>query len=312
MRTHDLLMIARRRLTVAGAEEASLEAAMLLHGVTGEDRARQLAHPETKWMPHVVERFMSMVERRCAGEPVQYILGRAPFMGLMFAVDPAVLVPRADTEILAECALAFIKEDSSVQLESLLHSEHAVHAEHSAHARHAAPLRILDIGTGSGCLPVSVAFHAETHRELRIDALDLSGAALQIAQQNAETHGVDDQIRFLQCDVLRDFHPHESYALILSNPPYIPTDDISGLMREVRDHEPFTALDGGSDGLTFYRFFAAHVHQWLIPGGVFLMEVGIHQAEDVSALFLEAGCETDVVQDLAGIDRVVRAKRRIV
>jgi len=222
--------------------------------------------------------FRERVARRARREPVQYILGVTEFWSLPLKVTPDVLIPRPDTEILVE--------------ETLKN----------------APVSgvILDVGTGSGAIAVALAHELP---EARIEAIDISPAALAVAQENAQRNGVAARISFRQADLFRlEGGP---YALMVANPPYIPEAEIDGLMPEVRDFEPRLALQGGGvDGLAAYRSLAETAARLLQPGGRLLVEVGLGQAEPVRRLFLEAGLdELSVRNDYAGIPRVVGGRR---
>ena len=211
--------------------------------------------------------------------PFQYIVNNQEFMSLDFYVNPYCLIPRPETEILVEAALAWINES------------------------YCENIRVLDIGTGSGAICVSIAHYAA---KTIIDALDVSGQALQIAETNAKRHNVEGRIRFINADFLQ-WKNEEPYSVILSNPPYIPHNEISMLMSEVKDYEPLTALDGGSDGLLFYRYLASEVKRMMTLEGTIFVEVGIGQAECVVEMFTYQGLKTSVYKDFAGIDRVVQA-----
>ncbi|MDH3545152.1 MAG: peptide chain release factor N(5)-glutamine methyltransferase, partial [Desulfuromonadales bacterium] len=223
--------------------------------------------------------FREQVQRRAKGEPVQYILGETEFWSLPFTVSPAVLVPRADTEVLVEEALSRIE----------------------------GPVHLLDVGTGSGAIAVAMAHEKP---EIQVTALDCSEEALHVARGNAERNGVAERVSCLAGDLAE--LPPGPFAMVVSNPPYIPTADCEQLMTEVRDHEPRLALDGGEDGLTAYRQLTSQSGEILLPGGWLLVEVGIGQAEDVVALFKAAGlAEIKSRDDYAGIPRVVAGRKKL-
>jgi release factor glutamine methyltransferase len=231
-------------------------------------------------------RISSVLKRRAAGESLYYILGKTEFMGLEFRVTPDVLVPRPETELLVETAVSYA---SAVQ---------------SA----AAPLNILDIGTGSGCIAVSIARSLES---VKITATDISHAALGVARTNALHLGVEDKIQFLRSDL---FPPQSSkaglYDLIISNPPYIRTGDISGLSPEVRS-EPFAALDGGPDGLRFYRAIISNAYRYLAPHGALILELGFDQAGAVRQIVEDSKNYRvkEVIRDYNNIQRVIVATK---
>lgn len=255
---------------------ARLEAELLLAATLGLDRVGLYVNFERPLDASELASFREQVQRRAQREPVQYILGETEFWSLTLNVSPAVLVPRADTEVLVEEALTRIE----------------------------GPARILDVGTGSGAIAIALA-HEKT--ATIVTALDCSEAALEIACANSERNGVADRLTCVVGD-LADL-PLGPFEMVVSNPPYIPTADCEELMPEVRDHEPRLALDGGADGLTAYRQLAAQAGKILVPGGWMLVEVGIDQAADVAALFMAAGL-TDVHHrdDYSGIPRVVMGK----
>jgi release factor glutamine methyltransferase len=217
--------------------------------------------------------YRDKVRRRASREPVQYILGETEFWSLPFKVNPDVLIPRADTEVLVEEALK--RFDGKGQ--------------------------ILDVGTGSGA--VAIALSKELP-DARVTALDCSDEALAVARENAVTNQVAERISFLSGD-LNDL-PEGPFDMLVSNPPYIPSRDWESLMPEVHDHEPRLALDGGPDGLQAYRQLAVQAGALLIPGGWLLVEVGIDQAKDIAALFKAAGLDSiETRDDYSGIPRVV-------
>jgi release factor glutamine methyltransferase len=212
---------------------------------------------------------------------VAYLVGVRDFYLLPFEVSPAVLVPRPETETLVAEALAFLKPRT-------------------------APA-VLDLGTGSGCIAVSIAHQK---KDARVTAVDVSPDALDVAKRNAATHGVADRIAFLQGDLFAPV-PSGTFDLVVSNPPYIAQHEFAGLAPDVREHEPRAALDGGADGLAFYRRIAATVSPFLNPGGKLLLEIGSTQDEAVRALLAEQpGLEVGAtLKDMAGLPRVVTAKR---
>jgi release factor glutamine methyltransferase len=258
---------------------ARLEAELLLAATLDLDRVGLYVNFERPRDASEFAAFRAQVQRRAKGEPVQYILGETEFWSLPFTVNPAVLVPRADTEVLVEEALARVNSADG----------------------------ILDVGTGSGAIAVALAHEK---KDVQITALDCSEAALQVARGNAERNGVAERVNCIAGD-LADL-PSGPFAMVVSNPPYIPTADCEQLMPEVRDHEPRLALDGGEDGLTAYRQLAAQTGKILIPGGWLLVEIGIGQAEDVVALFKASGlAEIQCRDDYAGISRVVAGRKKL-
>ncbi len=223
--------------------------------------------------PEQEAELQRLLARRLSGEPLQYILGEWSFMGLDFYVNPYALIPRQDTETLVEKALELAEK---LELRTAL-----------------------DVCTGTGCIAVSLK---KLGRFTRVAASDISYECMALAGENARRSGVD--IELYVRDLLEG---HGSYDLITANPPYIADAELPLLQEEVR-HEPRLALSGGADGLDFYRRIAQSYKEHLSPGGVLLMEVGAGQAASVAELF--AGCETELVRDINGIERVVTVRRR--
>lgn len=263
-----------------------LDASILLSHTTGIPRTRLMAHPEIS-IDEWEDQFFTLVSRRIAGEPIAYITGKKEFWGMDFIVSPAVLIPRADTEILVERALVIIRESGR------------------------SPVHILDACTGSGCIVIALAASADTGD---FTAFDISPGALAVAQQNANNHLTDEQdIIFIEHDLRQGLPRCKSscdgrYSLIVSNPPYVPADVARDLLTDGRG-EPLIALDGGADGLDLVRLLLDHARQSLAHGGTILVETGEYNAKDAAEYFKECGF-TDIVihPDLAGQDRVVEGK----
>ena len=263
-------------LAAAGVEDATTDARLFLEEALHTSYAGFLMRYAQQVPPEVEEQVRAWTALRAKRIPLQQITGEAPFLGLSFIVTPAVLIPRADTETLA-----------TVGLECCQDAE------------------VLDLCTGSGILAVTLAVRGKC---AHVTASDISEDALAIARKNAERHNAS--VTFIQSDLF-DRIPGR-FDLIVSNPPYIPTDDIWELAPEVRDHDPHLALDGGSDGLSFYRRILGEVTDHLNPGGRLAVEIGDTQAEEVRALFEKAGLEEiRVIKDLSGLDRVVTGKYHV-
>lgn len=282
-----------------GMSTPRLEAELLLAYALGVERL-ELYRDSFRSLTFSQRRFFHcLVRRRLQGEPLAYILGKKEFWSLEFRVNPAVLVPRPETELLVETALRMVS--ASPEISSVLQIAAGLESPSDR-------LRILDLGTGSGNIAVALA------RELpvsRIVALDLSLEALRVAKENARIHGVLGQIAFLCGDF---FVPLKGFVtpfhLIVSNPPYVPREALAHLPPEVREHEPHIALDGGVGGLENYRRIIAGVAPYLVEGGILLLEVGYGQVRAVSRL-LE--CHSllvlqEVLEDQAGIPRVMIAR----
>jgi len=279
-----LLREAAASLSAAGVGEYMFEAELLMAEALGMNRAGVIARLKDTPDADAVDRFHKLVARRAGREPLQYITGRQEFYGHTFHVAPGVLVPRPETEIIVEVGIAFIKETGG---------------------RTAA-----DIGTGSGCIAISLAAGLP---EAVIYAIDSSDAALKIAAENAGQNGVAGRVRFLRGDLfgpLAEAGLTGGLDLIVSNPPYIPSVDIQGLQAEV-GFEPLQALDGGQDGLDIVREIIRQAPEYLKPGGGLLIETGFGQAGAVRDI-VEAlsGLEfIKYIQDFAGIERVLVARK---
>jgi len=269
----------RRRLEAAGVETPVFDARLLLEAGAGVSRLDIVTDPRRPVSDEQVTAVDALVRRREAREPVGHIIGRRHFWTLDLFVTPAVLIPRPETELLVEVALQNIAPD--------------------------APARVLDLGVGSGAVLFAVL--AERRNATGV-GVDISDGALAVAQANADAFDVVD--RLLLKHGSWDIALEGEFDLVLSNPPYIPTNDIDALAPEVARFEPRLALDGGADGLDAYRAISAQLRHLLRPGGVFAFEVGKGQAEAVSALARGAGLSTEEPRrDLAGIPRVVWGRR---
>jgi len=235
------------------------------------------------------EALERLIERRISGEPLQYILGHQEFWSINFKVDFRVLIPRPETELLVEQSLSILSEKTF---------------EHHP--------SVLEIGTGSGAIAVALA---KELGHIFVVATDISRDALLLAKENAQTAGVEHQIAFVNGDLfgpLRPSREKKPFDLILSNPPYIIRHKIRTLAKEVKDYEPTTALNGGEDGLAFYRRIIPEVPSYLQAGGWLLLEVALGQGSDVSDLIEEEGgfFKPECIPDLSGIGRVVKARKR--
>jgi len=278
----DHLARAQGRLVQAGlrAADAALDAEVLVRHALGWDRAAYLAR-RTERAPHgFAERLAGFVDRRTRREPVAYIIGHREFWGLDFLVSPAVLIPRPDTELIVQAAVL------------LRH-------------RGFAPTRLLDVGTGSGCLAVSLA---REFPHAHVVATDISPAALAVARRNGDRLDVGARLSLVEADLLDGLDDVDD--LIVSNPPYVPSVSAPGLQPEVREHEPAVALFGGPAGLDLLgRLFAA-APRVLAPGGWLIVEFGLGQEDDTRALAVAAGwAVAEVHADLQGIPRVAVMRR---
>lgn len=261
-------------LTDAGVQDAALDAWYLLQMVCKIERSYYYVHGEEDITQDAQKEYEIAVQKRAEHIPLQYIIGEQEFMGLRFKVNSNVLIPRQDTETLVEQVLKIVKPG----------------------------MKVLDLCTGSGCVLISVLKNAP---ELTGMGSDISKTALLVAKENAKLHEVDAE--WVRSDLFDNIT--ETFDVIMANPPYIPTGEILSLMPEVRDFEPENALDGGADGLDFYRKIAGQVKDYLNPGGYVYMEIGYDQGEAVSELMRNAGfTEVEVIKDLARNDRVVKGK----
>lgn len=277
-------------LKSSGIETPVNEAGVMLCHVIKRDKSFLYSHSECLLSENEVQQFMRFMEHRALGEPLQYLTGHQEFMSLDFIVTPAVLIPRHDTEILVETVINHIKSP--------------IHLSNTSYLSPELKVNILDIGTGSGCIAVSLAYYME---ESRVTAVDRSQEALEVARLNAEKSGVAGRVDFLCCDVfdLLADSGKQTYDVIVSNPPYIPSGDIEELDTGVKGFEPEAALNGGADGMDFYRWITERAVNFLKPGGLLAFEVGYNQAGQASELMKGKYVNISIVKDLAGIERVV-------
>ena len=298
----ELLSEAVGRLREARSETARLDAEVLLAAAIGADRTTVIAHPELPVGGPAAERFADALDRRAAGEPVAYIRGLKEFFGLAFSIDSRALIPRPETERLVEVALAEV-------LRRLAAAVRGADAD---------PIRIADVGTGSGAVAISLAVELRRRQvklgtDVTILATDDSPDALDLARENGASHAVADGVRFVEADLLPPVLPDGGAPLdlILANLPYVRTDAIAGLP-VAASFEPRLALDGGPDGLEVVRRLVRRLPETLATGGVALFEIGADQAETASAAVEEIlpGWTYGIETDLAGLPRVLRVSRR--
>lgn len=261
-----------------GIVSAETEAVMLLMHVLGLDKTQVLTK-EIAVTDAVVISVRALANRRLHGEPIQYIIGETEFMALKFWVNPNVLIPRPETELLVETIMEQFRGQKA---------------------------EILDVGCGSGCIGISLAVYLH---EVHVTGIDVSEEALKIAKRNAERNRVEKRVHFLQYDIFNGFdqltHPVDC---VVSNPPYIRTEELQHLQREVFNYEPLNALDGGIDGLKFYREIASNAP--LTVGGCLAFEIGYDQGADVREILEDTGyTEIQVLRDLEQRDRVVIGKK---
>ena len=271
-------------LRAAGIVNAVPDAELLLAHVLGEDRPRLRVHPERMVPEDAARSYRALVGRRARREPLQYLVGTQEFWSLRFRVTPDVLIPRPETEEIIETFLRLNRRPDPV---------------------------VIDLGTGSGCLAVAAAHEVPG---ARVNAIDISPAALEVARANAADHGVLSRVTFHVGDLFEPLGAsglEEAADFILSNPPYIDAGDVPSLEPEVRDHEPRVALTSGAEALAIHRRLAAAAPRWLAPGGHLIVEFGFGQEEGVREVYGGAGPLRliEVLPDLAGIPRILVARR---
>lgn len=270
----EAFLLGMQKLKEAEIGEAQLDARLLLEEVCGTDHNTLLCHGDREVSEAEEEQYRKALEQRAVHVPLQHLLGYQDFMGLRFHVNEHVLIPRQDTEILVEEAMRYLHDG----------------------------MRILDLCTGSGCILLSLLHYSN---DCEGTGVDISKEALQVAALNAELLGI--KADFLKSDLYEKVTG--KFDLLVSNPPYIERKVIPTLMEEVREYDPYIALDGGEDGLDFYRRIIGGAQDYLKRGGQILMEIGSGQAQAVSELLREAGFkEIDVCRDFAGLDRVVSGR----
>lgn len=318
------LLSARSLMQACGLPR--LEARMLMEHVVGRPRSWLLAHDTDPLADDVPARFQALVQRRLAGEPMAYLVGHREFMGHRFRVSPGVLIPRPDTELLVETALAHVRArravasdvsgrcddgrqgqgqghgDDAMQSQDQGHGDDATSGHGERHGRDAAtaPCIVLDMGCGSGAIAISLALAQGA--TVQVTALDVSEQALAIARENARALGA--RVRFVQSDWFEALTPEDRFDLILSNPPYIAADDPHLSQGDLR-YEPVDALTDGADGLSDIRQLVTQARHRLNPGGAIWLEHGWKQADAVRELLQHAGFRhVASLRDLAGIERI--------
>lgn len=265
------LMAAAAELSAAGAADARLDAEWMLAEATGLGRLSLLLNLNAPLSPEEAARFSACVKARAAGDPLQYVLGKADFMGYTFKSDRRALIPRCDTEPLCEAVVARVRGKE---------------------------MSVLELGAGSGAVSVSVKLLCA---DAKVTAADISADALSLCRENAQMHDV--QVEWIESDWFAALQGRK-FDLIFSNPPYIPQTELKDLQSEVQ-REPRLALNGGADGLDFYRRTMARLQEHLLPGGSLLFEVGDGEAEAVREMMRERFAKTEILCDLGGLPRVV-------
>ena len=272
------------KLRKAGVPEERREAGSLLMHVLDRDRTYILGHAEDLLTDEQVEEFSESLEARAEGKPLQYITGRQEFFGIEFEVNNDVLIPRPETELLVEAALSIVSQNET-------------------------PF-ICDVGTGSGCIAITLLHKLPRARGI---ALDISAAALAVAERNANRHGVQERLSFVTSDCFAGLGPAfgQTFDLIVSNPPYVAERAVAGLQREVRDFEPRVALTAGEDGLSVIRRLLVESGDYLKSGGCLIFEMGFDQHDAVKELIDENVWKLlEIYDDLQGIPRTVALMKR--
>ena len=278
-----VMMEGAQLLLAAGIQSARLDAEVLLRHVLDMEKTELYLGVEAALNIEEERRFRELLHRRAKREPVATITGRKEFWSLDFLVNSDVLVPRPETERLVEIALKQLRPSAAKT-----------------------PMQILDLGTGSGAIAVCLA---RERLDAEICAVDISLSALEVARINAERHGVSKRVHFLHGDLFEPIETEKTFHLIVSNPPYIRSGEMAVLAPEIREWEPVAALDGGVDGLDFYRRIIGVAHRYLAPGGSIVLEIGADMGGAIAELLTRSGCYEGVSihQDYAGSDRVVAA-----
>ncbi|MCR5734476.1 MAG: peptide chain release factor N(5)-glutamine methyltransferase [Lachnospiraceae bacterium] len=267
---------AEKKLENAGINDSKTDARLLLEHVFSVDRNHLYLHPDEECDEKKAELYEELVNKRASHIPLQHLTGKADFMGLEFIVNKHVLIPRFDTECVVEEAMLLITDG----------------------------MKVLDMCTGSGCILISLMKYKN---DIEGFGADISEEALAVAKKNAELNGVS--ARFIKSDLFTDIG-NERFDAVISNPPYIKSSEIPGLMEEVRDHDPLIALDGHEDGLYFYREISRQALSHLMTGGKLIFEIGCDQGEAVSSILSDNGYKhIKVLKDLSGNDRVVTCEK---
>ncbi|HET9756766.1 MAG TPA: peptide chain release factor N(5)-glutamine methyltransferase [Candidatus Limnocylindrales bacterium] len=297
--TRALVEAGTERLRAAGSDTPRLDSELLLAFAIGVDRTAVIAHGDAPVGVDAESQYLALIDRRELGEPVAYLRGIKEFHGIALSVDARALIPRPETELLVDRAIA------------------EVMAGLTGGVDRAGPLRVLDVGTGSGAVVVALAIALRARRvpptDIEITAVDISTDALDLARENAVVHGVGDRIAFESADLLPPAARSRPYDLLLANLPYVRTSELDALAgRPVSTtFEPRLALDGGADGLAVIGRLLDQLPSGLADGGVALLEIGADQGLAIAALTGERlpGWSCDIVPDLAGLPRVVALRR---
>lgn len=272
----DIIKKAQNTLEAAGIADSQVDSWLLAEFVFGITRVKYYANMQMTVDGRSAEKYNELVNQRAGHIPLQHIIGTQEFMGLTFKVNENVLIPRQDTELLVENVVDYLGNDERT---------------------------VLDMCTGSGCIAVSID---RLSKDSKVTAVDISEKALEVAQENNRLNNAN--VTFIQSDLFTNVTG--KYDIIVSNPPYIRTDEIPKLMEEVKSHEPVMALDGMEDGLYFYKKICSEASDYLNDNGKIFFEIGYDQGDDVSEILRQNRfCNIEVLKDLSGNDRVVIARK---
>ena len=276
----DVLREGRDRFFTAGVPEAQADIEWLLEHVTGIKRLELSIRLDRPLVGDEDELLNRLISERCQRVPLQHLIGNVPFLGHEIGVSPSALIPRPETEMLAELALCRLGELKGRE-----------------------GIRVLDMGTGTGCLPIAIA---KAQEDVEVVAVDISAKALALAKENIRAHQLEHRIKLLESDLFAQIGERDRFDLIVSNPPYIPQSEISTIQEEVRDYDPHLALDGGLDGLDFYRSIALDALGFIRGGGIALLEFGDGQESEIRRIFEMAAWQfTAFHRDLNNKPRII-------
>jgi len=286
-----------KQLEEAGILDAKRDSESLYCHMVGIPASKMIAEYQYKVQDLLCDRYFELIDRRASGEPLQYIVGTTSFMGFPFKTKPGVLIPRLDTEVLVDDALHIINGGS-------LRGE--------IYGLDKKAWDVLDLCTGTGAIGISIA---KMGKKCNVTLSDISPEAIDVAKKNARLNGVEKKVKIVEGDMFTPFDGRfgsKKFDMIISNPPYIPTDIIGTLQREIKEHEPMLALDGGEDGMDYYRVIAKSADKYLKKNGILMLEIGSDQLGWVTDLLRSTGVFSDVrgYKDLVGNDRVVFAIKR--
>lgn len=299
MTIREVLTNIRERLQNVGIEDFEYESWTFLDWKFHIDRAEFYMNPDGEVKEELLEELERVLKQREQRVPLQYLMGECEFMGYDFYVDERVLIPRQDTECLVELAVESIRKKEVEIRQKLNLSEADYSGDNRKSEQKPAKVKVLDLCTGSGCIGISVA---KLCPDTEVTLADISEGALSVAKKNAQN--LDANVTLIRGNLFQNIEGRFDY--ILSNPPYIPSEVIEGLMPEVKEHEPRLALDGEADGLSFYRKIINEAPDYLNPDGRIYFEIGAEQGKDLICLMDERGfSEVKVHKDLAGLDRIV-------